>query len=331
LNGPQTAPAPAAAPAAAGGYAPALPKDPGLVRLLADPAIGSTAKAIAVALVDRWAWRKDSCWPSDATIAGAVGRSPGHVNRCLRQLERAGWVDRRRDPALRNGRRIVILWRRDGPPGAKTPLAPALRPPLAPARGKAIVSSKRSRQPEVVRELVPTTTTRTPEPPGPRTAPRASPPAPPGETATAAPTRQAAAQGPPRARHAWSLGESDLAATAARTGDPILLAELLKARAPKPAPAPSPLRLPLSELLAGLPGNPGWVEIAARALCVAVDDHGPATFKTCAAMTRAVAAREVAAAVLADCLRQATGPHARHPGKVLVAAWKRDAVRAAKK
>jgi hypothetical protein len=40
-------------------------------------------------------------------------------------------------------------------------------------------------------------------------------------------------------------------------------------------------------------------------------------------MAKLVAAREVSDGVLADCLRQATGPAARHPGKVLVVSWKR--------
>jgi hypothetical protein len=62
---------------------------------------------------------------------------------------------------------------------------------------------------------------------------------------------------------------------------------------------------------------------AARALCVAVGDEKPATLRACAAIARSVAAREVPAVVLGDCLRQATGPAARHAGKVLVASWKR--------
>jgi hypothetical protein len=62
---------------------------------------------------------------------------------------------------------------------------------------------------------------------------------------------------------------------------------------------------------------------AARALCAAVGDGKAATFRACQAMARAVAVRDTPAEVLADCLRQATGPAARHSGKVLVTAWKR--------
>ena len=72
----------------------ALPNDPGLDALLADPALGSTAKTIAIALVKHWAWYKDHCWPGDETIAKKIGKSPGHVQRCLRQLELAGWIRR---------------------------------------------------------------------------------------------------------------------------------------------------------------------------------------------------------------------------------------------
>src|SRR4051794_26426392 len=77
--------------------------DPGLDRLLADPGLGSTAKTVAVALARHWAWSKDHCWPSDRTIASRVGRSVGHVQRCLRQLEAAGWVERERTDDVPNG------------------------------------------------------------------------------------------------------------------------------------------------------------------------------------------------------------------------------------
>ena len=55
----------------------ALPADPGLDALLADLALGSTAKTIALALVKHWAWYKDHCWPSDLTIALKIGKSRG--------------------------------------------------------------------------------------------------------------------------------------------------------------------------------------------------------------------------------------------------------------
>jgi hypothetical protein len=88
-----------------------LPRDPGLDRLLADPDLGSTAKAIAAVLVKNWAWFKTSCWPSDRTIADKVGKSPGHVQRCLRQLEDAGWIIRERTDEVPTGRLIWLAWR----------------------------------------------------------------------------------------------------------------------------------------------------------------------------------------------------------------------------
>ena len=117
----------------------ALPNDPGLDRLLADTQLGSTAKAVAVALVKNWAWYKDSCFPADKTIALKVGKSPGHVQRCLRQLERAGYVDREHTPEVRSGRRIRLLWR--GPEagrGARAESTPARSRGAAPARNERV-------------------------------------------------------------------------------------------------------------------------------------------------------------------------------------------------
>ena len=89
----------------------ALPHDPGLDPILADSRLSPTAKLIVVALVKHWAWVRDHAWPSDRTIAGKVGRSPGHVQRCLRELEAAGWIRRERTDAVRSGRRIWLTWR----------------------------------------------------------------------------------------------------------------------------------------------------------------------------------------------------------------------------
>ena len=113
----------------------ALPNDPGLDALLADPAIGSTAKTIAIALVKHWAWYKDHCWPGDETIAKKIGKSPGHVQRCLRQLELAGWIRREHTSAVPSGRRIWLLWRRpDAGQGARPSSAPARTGESAPAQ-----------------------------------------------------------------------------------------------------------------------------------------------------------------------------------------------------
>ena len=88
---------PAAAPRTARRAA-ALPNDPGLDDILADPNLSSTAKAIITVMIRNWAWVKDHCWPSDATLAARVGKSVGHVQRCLRELELAGRIRRERPP-----------------------------------------------------------------------------------------------------------------------------------------------------------------------------------------------------------------------------------------
>jgi hypothetical protein len=130
----------------------ALPNDPGLDALLADPAIGSTAKTIALALVKHWAWYKDHCWPGDETIAKKIGKSPGHVQRCLRQLELAGWIRREHTSAVPSGRRIWLLWRRpDTGQGARPSSAPARTGESAPARSEQVVVEQVGAEPEEIR------------------------------------------------------------------------------------------------------------------------------------------------------------------------------------
>jgi hypothetical protein len=322
-----------AAPAAAGAFLRALPRDEALDRILSDPALGSTSKAIVVALAHHWAWKRPYCWPSDRTIAAKVGRSPGHVQRCLRELERSGFIRREATPEVPNGRRIWLRWREPAPSaGAQTPCAPALRPPAAPARTEAVVSLKPLN--EALGQALGSTTTTSPE--GPAQGPGRIAQAAPGATpvpevarppAPAVPTpprgAQPAAVPATRPRRFAMLGREALAELAARTGDPILLGELLKVSGPRPAPEPDPWSLPLADLIPRLPGRHDLVMPAARKLCLAVDDTAAATLRAAAKMAEAVARREVTAASLSDCLRQATGPQARHRGKVLVASWKR--------
>lgn len=107
--------------------------------LLADPGLCTTAKLIAAALISIWARAKDNCWPSDRTIAQAIGRSRGHVQRCLRQLELAGWIEREATGTVPSGRIIWLSWRRaDSRAGAQTPSAPAREGVAAPARTKQV-------------------------------------------------------------------------------------------------------------------------------------------------------------------------------------------------
>jgi len=164
---PTRQPAPAA-PTRFGRGRAALPNDPGLDALLADTRIGSTAKAIALALVKNWAWYKASCFPSDKTIALKVGKSPGHVQRCLRQLEAAGYIDREHTPEVPSGRRIRLRWRGpDGDTGARPLTTPARGRGSAPARSERVVVEQGGVEQEV--RLVPER---------PRPGPRPKPPMP---------------------------------------------------------------------------------------------------------------------------------------------------------
>ena len=112
----------------------ALPNDPGLDDILADPNLTSTAKALITVMVRNWAWFKDHCWPSDATLAARLGMSVGHVQRCLRELERAGRIFRERTAAVPNGRRIWLLWRCPGGRAGAAGPAPWRTAPPAPAQ-----------------------------------------------------------------------------------------------------------------------------------------------------------------------------------------------------
>ena len=347
---------PAPTPGGRNWAAPALPRDPGLDELLADPALCSTAKTIAAALVKQWAWSKDHCWPSDATVAGKVGRSVGHVQRCMRRLEQAGWVRRERTDEVPNGRRIWLLWRCEGGrAGARPGPAPARDPGPAPARDKQVVivnggmeqgagaDPRRPRREDLTPVLVPP-----PEPPcpavprplAPVSAPAPTPPdAPPGgETpaavaaalrglreALAVPHRPAP---PPPAppvsrRNVPGLKLTDLAAVAGATADPILAAEVARRSAPPPPPEPPPQSLTTAELLARLPGRHDLIAAAADRLATDTGDLKSWGYYQRAAL--AVASRSRPAAALLDCWRQATGPSARRRGAVFATAWKREA------
>ena len=132
----------------------ALPRDEGLDRLLADPRLGSTAKTIATALVKHWAWSKPDCWPSDRTIAAKVGKSPGHVQRCMRQLEAAGYIVRERTDEVRTGRRIWLAWRCTDGRRAIGPPRRLLDPPTsAGARQKIVVVKERMESEEGPSEI----------------------------------------------------------------------------------------------------------------------------------------------------------------------------------
>src|SRR4051812_16059178 len=142
---------PSPAATRAGGYAAALPKDPGLDDILADPTLSSTAKALITVMVKNWAWYKDHCWPSDKTLAAKVGKSVGHVQRCLHELTQAGRIGREKTDEVPNGRRIWLLWRCPGGPiGAQRDMTRARSVPTAPARDKQTVIVKGGTEPEEI-------------------------------------------------------------------------------------------------------------------------------------------------------------------------------------
>ena len=393
---------PAATPRPGGGGA-ALPNDPGLDAILADPDLTSTAKALIAVMVRNWAWVKDHCWPSDATLAAKVGRSVGHVQRCLRELERAGRIRREATDAVPNGRRIWLLWRcPGGGAGARRDPAPARTAAAAPARSERVVIVNEGREPEIRPasrrrpEVDPAPPAPHDAPPPPASASRAEgSPRPPGPLPTAREAREAvpapateesptatdralpgAAGGPPGdpapavvpdASHAAALPPdpgaigtprtpssqpprapratpprpsaprpaarrpglgldlAELARVVGETADPILAAELARRTAPPAPPEPPPRTLPTAELLAALPGRHDLIMAVARRLSEETGDFQPASLRTFETMAEAVARRSVPAAVLIDCRRQALGPQAGHKGKVLVAAWKRQA------
>ncbi|MBV8314339.1 MAG: helix-turn-helix domain-containing protein [Planctomycetaceae bacterium] len=151
-------------------------------------------------------------------------------------------------------------------------------------------------------------------------APRAAPPRP---SATPPPAPSAPRCG--ARRPGLGLDLAELAKVVGETADPILAAELARRTAPPPPPEPPPQTLPTAELIATLPGRHDLIMIAARRLSEETGDFQLASLRTFEGMAKAVATRSVPASVLNDCWRQAMGPQAAHKGKVLVAAWKRQA------
>jgi hypothetical protein len=157
-----------------------------------------------------------------------------------------------------------------------------------------------------------------PPPRGPRTTP-------PGPSASPPPA--AAAPRSAARRPGLGLDLAELAQVVGATADPILAAELARRTASPPPPEPPPRMLPTAELIATLPGRYDRIMVVARRLSEETGDFQAASQRTFETMAEAVARRSVPASVLIDCWRQGMGPQAAHKGKVLVAAWKRQAPR----
>ena len=143
---------------------------------------------------------------------------------------------------------------------------------------------------------------------------RATPPAAPGAPPLAHPRRPG-----------LGLDLAELAKVVGETADPILAAELARRTAPPGPPEPPPRALPTAELFEMLPGRHDLIMIAARRLSEETGDYKATSLRTFERMAEAVATRSVPPSVLIDCWRQGLGPQAEHTGKVLVAAWKREA------
>jgi DNA-binding MarR family transcriptional regulator len=87
---------------------PGTPVGNWLDRLVADPLLGPTARAVASDLFDYREDGGDTCCPSDAQIGKDVGKSVGHVQRCLKDLEDSGWIVREKTDEEKAGRRIRL-------------------------------------------------------------------------------------------------------------------------------------------------------------------------------------------------------------------------------
>jgi hypothetical protein len=138
VNSPTTRHASPAANPRTGRRLAALPNDPGLEALLADKRLSAAAKLVATVLVKHWAWYKPSCYPCNRSIAARCGYSPGHVARCLHELERGGWI--RREQQATGTRLIVLCWRGTPCKDAGDGSATVQGDPPAKARTKPVVS-----------------------------------------------------------------------------------------------------------------------------------------------------------------------------------------------
>src|SRR5512147_2683535 len=138
VNSPTTRYASPAAAPRTGRRGAALPNDPGLEALLADPNLSAAAKLVATVLVKHWAWYKPSCYPCNRSIAARCGYSPGHVARCLHELEQGGWI--RREQQATDTRLIVLCWRGAPCQDAGGGSATVQGDPPAKARTKQVVS-----------------------------------------------------------------------------------------------------------------------------------------------------------------------------------------------
>jgi hypothetical protein len=324
-----------AAETRAGRGASAPTNDRWLDAILADPTLGPTAKLIATALVRNWARFKDHAWPSDRTIAARVGKSPGHVQRCLRELEAAGWIVRERTDEVTSGRRIWLVRRSPGGMGAQPEAAPAPGGPAAPALSEQLVvvtggveqgeiAVPERRRPEPSPNVLPAAPAPLSEPSvppapaevvkavGPPPVPRPEPATPAAPCVPLTPEQQVRlAELPAAARDQTLIWLA--------TGDPILMAEARKRLVP-PRPRADPPRT-LPEALGRVREDPSFPALAADWLARAFNDRKSygGFLARCSEAWRG----EIEVEQLLSAFNQAMGPRAKNPGAVFMHAMKR--------
>ena len=95
----------------------------------------SSTRMVAVALGDYVNTDSSYAWPSVANLARRSGISTRQVQRCLRQIERDGWIERATGDNHRLGTTLWI-WRKRIGVGGDMGVTPPLTPMSPPARGR---------------------------------------------------------------------------------------------------------------------------------------------------------------------------------------------------
>lgn len=306
---------------------PALPPPPAL---FTDPGLPTGAKLIIRTLVANWAWSRPECWPGTPAIVAATGLSRGHVQTCLRALERGGWIARE---ARGRRRIIVLLWRLPGWPGAPAGDLRARQAGGAPAPDKNVVIVNREMERPAMAEAI--RRPRRGEGPAAKaippagSAPVAPIPAPPPSKAAPElpPARESEAPQTPMvaltARETARLQEAspstrERVLTWLATGDPVLVAEARKRLRPPPEARPAPTST--AEMLARIRECPSHVSRAAELLALDLDDRK--SWAAYHARCRDVWEGRIEPEALVEAHRQAVGPQARNRGAVFMHALK---------
>ena len=92
-----------------------------------------STRMVAIALADYANSDTGQCWPSIATLSRRSGVSGRQVQRCLREIEADGWIERTRFHKV--GTNLWIWHKRIGL-GGDTRVTPPVTPMSPPLRGK---------------------------------------------------------------------------------------------------------------------------------------------------------------------------------------------------